>query len=325
VFNIFKKDRNYVLPEHPQAVENENVINSPAGVPDLGILPDNLYTDIEMAEALGDMLFQLFDHKNYIALVDNKSNVIKVWDYPLFKFNLKKGDIMPEGSISSKVLASGNRIATQVTKENSAFGFSYAGIGVPIKNKIGEILGCITTTFFYVNPDELKVVSKELNSASAQNIIAVEDIAKGATDLSSYVEVLNKKANEAMQSLNTINQVIELIKGIADQTNLLALNAAIEAARAGEQGRGFAVVADEVRKLAHNSAESTKDMSAKLNSISNMIQNIGTEATELISLAQQQAASTEEISASMEILEEQSTVITNFADELKNGLQFMLS
>ncbi|GBF33493.1 hypothetical protein DCCM_2595 [Desulfocucumis palustris] len=106
MLNIFKKDRSYILPEHQQATANENVGNIPAGVPDLGILPDNLYTDIEMAEAFGDMLFKLFDHKNYIALVDNKSNVIKVWDYPVFKFNLKKGAIMPEGSISSIVLAS---------------------------------------------------------------------------------------------------------------------------------------------------------------------------------------------------------------------------
>ena len=265
---------------------------------------------------------ELISNVKYIKIISENQISIAIADREKFVYidycdelqlPTSIGDLVPNGGAIKEALDNNKTTIKVVPKE--VYGKSFKSYAIPIEDN-GEVIGVFTAGKSLTKKLRVSNIATDLSASIGEISSAINNISCGVQELATMNEVLLKQSKRSNEVAENTKSIVEFIQGIAKQTNLLGLNAAIEAARAGDQGRGFGIVAQEIRKLSNSSNESINEIDKVIQEISRCIKDIDDKITKSNDISQNQSAAIEEITASISELDKTSDFLVELSKQL---------
>lgn len=229
-------------------------------------------------------------------------------------FGLKPGDSIKPDSMADRVVKSGKRLSARVGAE--IFGVTYIGVGIPIFDENGQVAGSLVTGTSIEIQDRTKLAADNIFVSIQELTTGSQSQAAASQNLAGIAQALSEESTQIITGIKNTDKVVSTIQGVANQTNILGLNAAIEAARAGKSGLGFSVVADEIRKLASGTDVSIKEITSILEETQRTVGELTKKISDISTIAEEQAATSEEIAAVIEQINSMASELHTLSESL---------
>ncbi|WIV12771.1 methyl-accepting chemotaxis protein [Proteiniborus sp. MB09-C3] len=199
---------------------------------------------------------------------------------------IKNGSPHVKGSVSYESIITGKKVVRRVGSE--VFGFPYIAIAIPIFDEFGKIAGSVGFFEAVDRQDLLLVLADNLHDAMQQMVSITEVISDNSLKLKDVGKNLSFITNESLQRVEDTENILGFIRTISNKTNMLGLNAFIEAARIGKEGNGFKVVAEEVRNLADETSAYIKNADKIIEELREATSQITERLDELLNISSHQ-------------------------------------